>query len=207
MISVMNLLYSGVLIYMKTEIKNCENCDIEFNARVYDLKKGRGKFCSLSCRNKIRTRTIFDRLWDKVNIGAKNDCWEYKEYRNEDGYGVMSYVGKSNILAHRVAYMFKTGTIPEGLRVLHSCDNPPCCNPNHLSVGTQADNVKDMHDKGRANKCKGEQSVKSKLKNEDVLYIRRVFNGTNRKELAEMFNINTNNIMWIVQGKTWKHLL
>lgn len=201
----MNLLYSGVL-YMKTILRKCEYCNIDFNARWHDVKKGYGRFCSQSCKQKSRKRNIFDRLWEKVDIKSENECWEYKEYRNECGYGVMSYIGKSKILAHRVAYMSKKGEIPEGLRILHSCDNPPCCNPHHLSAGTQSDNVKDMHSKGRAVFNNGEKHHKSKLKEQDVINIRNEYGVKDRHQLSLEYGVHHNTIMWIVDRKTWKHL-
>lgn len=76
------------------------------------------------------------------------DCIEWSGARNEKGYGRLKLRGEQ-CYAHRVAYEQAFGPIPEGLLVLHSCDNPPCINPEHLSVGTYADNHRDMIQKGR----------------------------------------------------------
>lgn len=178
-----------------------------FNARVSDIKCGNGRFCGRSCSQKSRKRDLFERLWEKVDVKAESECWEYKEYRNQDGYGVITTVGDKKILTHRVAFMSKNGIIPDGMRILHKCDNPPCCNPNHLFLGTQADNVRDMHQKGRATKVQGEKSHKAKLTNEEVLEIRATYNGGNRMGLSKKYKVHHNTIMWIVTNKSWKHLL
>ena len=95
--------------------------------------------------------SLFFRFWDKVTIG--DDCWEWQAYRipPPSGYGQFGMGGRRGRMhpAHRVAWLLWHGTIPEGMRVLHRCDNPPCVRPDHLFLGTQADNVRDMHQKGR----------------------------------------------------------
>ena len=78
-------------------------------------------------------------------LEVDGDCVIYNGPRDPDGYG--RFRGKA---AHRWAYATYVGEIPEGLSVLHSCDNPPCVNPAHLRVGTQQDNVNDMWNRGRA---------------------------------------------------------
>jgi hypothetical protein len=73
-------------------------------------------------------------------------CWEWQRYRNEHGYGRM---WRPKVYAHRASFEAFVGPIPSGLSVLHRCDNPPCCNPEHLFLGTRADNMRDMCAKGR----------------------------------------------------------
>lgn len=84
----------------------------------------------------------------------KADCWEWPGARNVNGYGTLATNGHGNgvskRLAHRVAYELEHGAIPEGKLIMHRCDNPPCCNPAHLQVGTDADNNRDKAAKGRA---------------------------------------------------------
>ena len=93
---------------------------------------------------------LSDRLWSRVDTGGEDvECWEWTGARSPAGYGRIK--GDNGTLqAHRVAYELTHGPIPDGLFVMHSCDNPPCCNPAHLSVGTNADNVHDSMRKGRA---------------------------------------------------------
>lgn len=80
-------------------------------------------------------------------VTTESGCWEWTGWRAH-GYGYFFHEGKDQ-RAHRVSYELFVGSIPDGLVVMHSCDNRPCVNPDHLSVGTQADNVRDMVAKGR----------------------------------------------------------
>lgn len=92
---------------------------------------------------------IEQRFWDKVDRRGPQDCWEWTAAKDARGYGRVGSKRPRTELAHRVAYRLTKGEIPSGMLVCHSCDNPPCCNPEHLFVGTDADNNKDMHTKGR----------------------------------------------------------
>lgn len=91
------------------------------------------------------------RLESKIFVDNK-DCWLWQAGKFDSGYGQMHYEGK-NQLAHRASYQMYKGPIPEGLVVMHSCDVRLCVNPNHLSVGTQKDNIQDCRDKGRKGNC------------------------------------------------------
>ena len=83
----------------------------------------------------------------------RDDCMEWPGTRISKGYGsVFSRVTKRPVYMHRVVYEAAFGPIPDGMCVRHKCDNPPCCNPNHLEVGTHADNMRDMAERGRS--CK-----------------------------------------------------
>ncbi len=96
---------------------------------------------------------VADRLASKLEL-TPDGCREFTGYRNECGYGRIK-VGKKMPFAHRVAYEAWVGPIPEGANVCHHCDNPPCCEPSHLFVGSQADNHRDMVAKGRDNQGHG----------------------------------------------------
>lgn len=103
-------------------------------------------------------KTQQDRFWGKVNKTSENKCWEWTGYTlppfiksftdSDKGYGRFWFLNKF-WLAHRVSWFIKNGEIPDGLCVLHTCDNPPCVNPNHLFLGTKKDNSEDMITKGR----------------------------------------------------------
>jgi hypothetical protein len=88
-----------------------------------------------------------ERLFGHVTPQSSG-CLVYNRYCNSDGYGKISYKGKPEG-AHRLAWLLVKGPIPAGRHVLHSCDNPPCCEPEHLFLGTQGDNNKDRSTKGR----------------------------------------------------------
>ncbi len=89
------------------------------------------------------------RFWDKVDIRGEDECWEWKAGRHRSGYGGF-YLNRKTVGAHAVSYFLKNGKIPEGEMVLHTCDNPPCCNHKHLFTGNNSKNMKDMHLKGRS---------------------------------------------------------
>jgi excisionase family DNA binding protein len=89
-----------------------------------------------------------ERIDQYVDRKGPDECWEWKGHRGSNGYGV-AYCQGLQMRAHRVAYMLAKGDIPEGLIILHKCDNPPCCNPAHLRLGTFLDNAEDAINKGR----------------------------------------------------------
>jgi hypothetical protein len=116
----------------------------------------RSKFCSRVCggRGGRRIIPLGERLWSRVDIRGPNDCWEWKGKCSAGGYGRIRIGGGGSpeSAASRVAWIITNGDIPEGLFVCHRCDNPPCCNPAHLFLGTAQDNVADMVAKGRNHK-------------------------------------------------------
>ena len=94
--------------------------------------------------------TLLERLLDKVIVNEITDCWEFQGGKNNIGYGMIRD-GKKMRTSHRVSYEEHKGPIPHGLCVMHSCDNPICCNPSHLSLGTHQQNTDDMVRKNRHN--------------------------------------------------------
>ena len=191
---------------MSKIIVKCKRCQIDFYVNNYSIKKGHGKFCSRFCAREYSKKPFYERLWDKIEVKGKNDCWPFKKYLNSSGYGVITGNNDKKYLAHRVAYMSKYGEFPENMNVLHTCDNPMCCNPSHLRLGTQKDNVIDMISKGRCRYVKGENQHKSKLTEVDVIFIRESYNGGNVKELAIKFGVTATNILFIIKRKSWKHV-
>jgi len=103
-------------------------------------------------------RPLADRLWEKVNRDGPvpphcpelGPCWIWTRAANKAGYGkIGSGEGAGTLATHRVSWELTNGRVPDGLFVLHRCDNPPCCNPAHLFLGTSRDNTQDMIAKGR----------------------------------------------------------
>lgn len=129
----------------------------------------------------------------------------WRKRRDKHGYGRAKYAGKV-ISAHRLAWQLFRGTIPNGLCVLHSCDNRPCVKPAHLFLGTFLDNAKDRDKKGRT--AKGEKVGLAKLTENKVIEIRRVYSEgiVSQQYLAEKVGVHPSIVSDIIRRKTWKHL-
>jgi hypothetical protein len=140
------------------------------------------------------------------NIVKTNSCWEWIGTRHGQGYGQIKSNGLT-LKTHRVSWELYYGKIPEGLCVLHKCDNPCCVNPEHLFLGTYKDNAVDMGQKKRNKIFTGEDHRWSKLTSKDVEYIRSMQHVLYQKELALLFNVSRTCIQSIQYYKTWKHLL
>lgn len=144
-----------------------------------------------------------DRFWSKVNK-SKDGCWEWTGALCR-GYGWF-HMNKKPRYASRVAAFLvgKLGSLDSDLHVLHSCDNPKCCNPDHLFVGTNADNVADRVKKGRTVSVPkhGESNGASKLSNQAVKTIRGLYFAaqTSQSKLAKMFGVKQPHISRIVNN-------
>ena len=146
-----------------------------------------------------------ERFWSKVQ--KTDECWIWTASRKFDGYGRFWYHGRE-ILAHRFSWKLHNGIIPEGLNVLHKCDNPPCVRPNHLLLGTQYDNIQDKLLKGRYEPLRGVKHGRSKINEASVEYIRKAYKkGSLQKELALMFNLSQQHISAIINEVYWKHVV
>lgn len=173
-------------------------------------------------------KTIEERFWSKVDKngpampGMESCCWVWTNgARNHDGYGKFTATGKTKI-ASRAAWEFSKGPIPVGMCVCHRCDNPPCCNPAHLWLGTNAQNISDRDVKKRNNAAsgnrhgthtrpdrvaRGERQGSAKLTEEDVKRIRvMVALGEPQKKTAIDFGVSRSLIGLIVKRKIWSHV-
>lgn len=133
---------------------------------------------------------------------TKSDgCWNWIAYKDRWGYGRLQFSKKMQS-AHRVAYQLYVGEIPEGLCVLHHCDNPACCRPDHLFLGTNNDNVRDRMNKGRG--AIGEKHGMAKLTEEQVKTIRsKRSEGAHATDLAKQFGVAQRTISKIVLYQKW----
>lgn len=154
------------------------------------------------------------RFWSKVNIGGEDDCWEWMGAVNQTGgYGMFGICHNQMVMAHRFAWEFVNGPIPPNTfknenSILHRCDNPPCCNPGHLRLGTHQQNMEDMRRKGRGffrpGFWRGRKNPAAKLTAEQVHEI-RIAKGT-FEEIANRFGIKQPQVTRIKQRSTWTHL-
>lgn len=140
------------------------------------------------------------------NIDKSGDCWNWKGYRDADGYGVFSFRGKRR-KAHRVAWEIVSGEIPRGMCVCHRCDNPSCLNPSHLFLGTNQDNTRDKMSKGRYSCLRGERHQNAKLSEFQVREIRRLRGmGLGLSLISERFGVNVSVVSMIANRKRWTHV-
>lgn len=166
---------------------------------------------------------IASRIWAKVDrSGGPDSCWLWTGAIDKRGYG-RAYVGwlrtesrPQMVLAHRAAWELVNGPIPKGLLACHHCDNPPCCNPAHLFLGTQADNMADAGRKGSMRRdVRGERNPAHRLTEAEVATIRATYrrgnkwhaSATSQTALAQRYGVHEDTIALVIQGKTWQEVM
>lgn len=157
----------------------------------------------------ITEQHISDRFWSKIEIKTEEECWNWKEGTNKRGYGRFHIPSTDNgvSLAHRFAYALVNGPIPDEDCVLHSCDNPPCCNPRHLSLGDRIKNNDEMRERGRDSKPPlhmGETHPRSVLTNDQVRSIKNDKRAA--RHLAQELGVSLDTIYRVRQGKSYKNV-
>lgn len=168
---------------------NCYGCGAKFTS--FGARANHGKYS--------KTCTAEMRYWGKVDKRGPDECWPWIGAITSHGYGCTAYKGKV-VGAHKVAYMLTNGDVPAGLEIMHSCDNRPCCNPAHLTVGTRQDNIDDKVRKGRTAK----HSKKNTLSPDDVREIRSLRGIEPSGSLAKRFNVEQPHIINIWNRKCWR---
>ena len=168
----------------------CPKC-----GKVMKILSGHTRYCDVTPEQRFRMY---------VNKDGPNGCWVWTGALNYAGYGHFGRTRTYPIRAHRFAWELANGPVPAGLLVLHSCDNRACVNPEHLWLGTDADNMRDKTEKGR-------QKAKGKLTEDQVKAIRAEYRRTshcvsNAKELARKYGIGHGAIVMVANGDTWRRV-
>lgn len=160
------------------EYRQCAVCGETFYVKRCELKYSPRLYCSVACYSSMKTgprpRPLSERFWRYVKK-TDGGCWEWTGCKCSGGYGHIQdqYPADRMVKAHRASYELHKGPIPEGLDVLHACDNKWCVNPEHLAVGTHQENIMDAARKGL---------LPAKLTPDMVRAIRNRSNGVSLRE-------------------------
>lgn len=183
-----------------TTQRECEHCGQTFTAQTKFVKRGGAKYCSQSCAKVARVVPVEVRFWNKVK--KTNKCWVWTGSSLRRGYGTIGVKREAkwvNRQAHVFSYELHFGPIPDGLCVLHHCDNPPCVRPIHLFLGTRATNNLDMAMKERATSPLTTAQVRQ-------IRIRYERGGITMKQLGVEFGVHRMTVNNIIRRKRWAHV-
>lgn len=203
---------SGTQAQACPAVKVCETCGKE-----YGPKYGRKQFlasraCSRGCavalgqRNRkwpSREERFFAKVDKTPGQGPSGDCWLWTGAALPDGYGHFKD-GRRARPAHVVSFEIANGPLPEGMNGLHSCDNRPCVNPDHIFPGSHQDNMDDMVAKGRGDAPKGEAHHDAKLTEDQVRSIRT--DPRSNSAIADAYGVSDAAIWQIKARRNWRHL-
>lgn len=198
------------------------DCGNEIIKNPQHIKKRKIENLHCGCKNNYKSKTL-KRIKKNITIN-QNGCWIWQ--KSKDRYGNIQYKGK-NCKVHRVVYEIYFGEFNPNLYVCHKCDNGICCNPEHLFLGTQKDNMIDMARKKRSTlgkkaslKVKQKMSLSQKnrwknknyysfmkLKEKDIYKIKTMLKeGISQRKIADLFKISQGHVSRINLGITWKHI-
>lgn len=142
---------------------------------------------------------------DKI-VPNDTGCWIFIGNRDSGSYGRVRWNGPMTYV-HRIYWEAHKGPIPEKMMVLHKCDNPSCCNPEHLFLGNNTDNMLDMHAKGRGNDFRGENHPLASLRTGQVVEIIQLLKeGLSYSKIGKQYNISITAVYKINNGLTWKNI-
>lgn len=197
----------------------CIYCAKVFVHKIYEKRKVCLKTCLLR-NSKIFKREKRISVWDTLTYEQKIEkykslfeekvikqegCWGWKSFIDSTGSGVLSSK-KNRLSAYRASWIIHCGPIPEGLLVLHKCHNRICTNPEHLYLGTNKDNTRDMMLAGRGN-FNQQNSKNAKLNKEKVTLIKSLISqGISLTKIARQFLVSRGTIQDIVRKKTWRNI-
>ena len=178
-------------------------------AEIYTIKGSpsnisSSRYCSRACYYESRRRipSFEERMRESLtrkSLHKENGCIEYTGQKKQHNYGQIEYDGRA-YLAHRVSYMLHKGPIPEGMSVCHTCDNPPCINPEHLWLGTHRENMLDMCKKGRMNLSPRITIPERIIK----LIVKDRISGMRLKDVAFKYSISESYVSALSRGRARK---
>jgi len=178
--------------------------DLRQHNREYDAKRRKEKtpaVMKLSFEDKVR---LWSKVLERTQPEPNSGCLLWLGAATPHGYGVVGFGGRCgvSVYVHRLAYEVAHGELLAGEHVLHRCDNPYCCNPDHLRSGMPADNTDDMIAKDRH--CRGERSPAAKLTDNDILTIRK--DARSLRLIALDYGVDIKQIHRIKRRENWKHV-
>lgn len=188
----------------RTVVVVCPVCSQNFETIPSELARGGGIYCSRQCY--VQTiRQAPEIIWERL-VMMPSGCQEWRGARSPFGYGVVT-VSKRHVLTHRLAWELTYGVIPRGMHVCHKCDNPPCCNPEHLFLGYPADNAADRMMKGRQATAVVTHGA-ADLSDDDVSAIRsELATGARQASLAHQYGVTQGIIAQIGRGFVWRRIV
>jgi uncharacterized protein (DUF433 family) len=148
-----------------------------------------------------------ERFWNRIDIKSINECWEWKAYIKKDGYGTIG-IGKKDYASHRISYYLTYNKDPNGMYVMHKCNNKKCCNPFHLELGTCSTNAKDAHRDGLCKTSYCEDHYSTYITNKECLEIvDMIKGGIACNKIAKQYNIKNNVVYSIKHGRSWNTIV
>lgn len=189
--------------------RTCEQCGALFSVFPSRLTSPQaGRFCSTTCANraprKQRPTITVEQILSRT-VRSDAGCLLWTGSTRMD-YGLITFRRRAWSV-HRLVWTLVSGPIPAGLNVLHKCDTPPCCNPEHLFLGTQKDNAEDRERKHRSKHPAGQDHPMAKITESDVVEIRQLRErGLSTREIAKIYGIATVHAWQVVTRRTWRHV-
>jgi hypothetical protein len=142
-----------------------------------------------------------------VSINGRDECWPWTGAVFRSGYGQFTLNSRKHITASRYSFLIHGGILSSEQFALHTCDNPPCCNPRHLFAGTKKDNNMDRARKGRSNPQRGEDHFRALLNHDLVVQIRTLHSvGKTPSEISRAFSLDQSHVNKVIKRKLWAHV-
>jgi hypothetical protein len=168
------------------------------------MRRWRERMNPAALRAQKRAIQRVENFWKKVN--KTESCWIWTGAKNKKGYGSFGVQANKTMSAHRFAWRWAYGEVPDNMQILHRCDNPSCVNPNHLFLGTNLDNVLDRENKGRGNQPRGSANGNARLNETIVIQILKLGDVLTQVEIARRFHTTQGTVGKILRREVWRHV-